>query len=167
MAIFDRSTVSFATDEAVTETAFARLFDETLLWVALYNVKPSAGKQEVVASFGELGDWAKKTEGAEASEDTLQEQYRKFFIHDAYAKVIKITRELIDDEDVGFVSDTSAQMGEKAALTMERRGAAPFVDAFLGAEYVGEDTLSLCNSAHVNVDSANSQSNTGTCPLAM
>lgn len=165
MAVHLKSTTSFAYDETITETAFSTFGEEPMLMPVLYNVRPSQSSQEVAASFGTLGDYELKLEGAEMSEDNITQQFKKTFVHKAYAKLIRLSQELIDDDQVGFARDAGEQLGAKAAITMERRGASLFNDAFAGATYTGEDSLPLASAAHVNVDAGNSQDNSDTQTL--
>jgi phage major head subunit gpT-like protein len=166
MSISSRSTLSYAVDEAVTEVAFAELFEgEPMFWPTLYNVKMSTKKQETRASFGELANWAVKLEGQAMSEQTPKQQFKQSFHHDAYSSMLQVTRELEDDDDWGVVEDFATQLGEKGSETMETKAALVFNDAFDGAYFTGEDGLSLCNDAHLNAESGGSQDNKETLAL--
>jgi phage major head subunit gpT-like protein len=162
MTVMNSSNLSYAVDEAVTELVFAELFEADLLWPSLYNVRSSTGKQEVLASFGELGLFEARDPGARFNTDEIKQQFKKTFVHTSYGKILEIDREWVDDSDWPTFENLSMQLGQKAAETLENAAVIPFNDAFDGALVTCEDALSLCNSAHVNVDSGNSQSNTGT-----
>lgn len=165
MAITTSSTLSYAVDEAVTEVVFATLAEEPMLVPALFTQLSSTGPRETVASFGGLEYYEEKSESAEMTEDQVVQQFKTVFTHKVYAKKIRLTREIIDDEEWGVVAEHSRLMGSKAAETMEFHGARVFNDAFAGAHVTGEDGLSLCNDAHLNADSGNSQDNSGTNSL--
>jgi len=165
MAVMNRTNLSYAVDEAVTEVAYAELFEGPMLWPSLYRLRPSSRKNEVVASFGEAALYSVKLEGQEMTTDEVTQQFKKTFVHTAYAKLLKITRELIEDEDWSTLEDMASQLGQKANETMENSAVGPFNDAFNGANFVGEDNKALCHTAHVNADGANSQGNSGTQSL--
>lgn len=165
MTVMNRTNTSYAVDEAVTEIAYAELAEQEMLMPKLFGMKVSSGKQEVRASMGELGLFAQKNEGASMNVDNANQQFKQTFIHNSYAKAIEFSRELEDDQDWGVVEDYAMQLGQKAAETMENSASTVFNDAFAGASYTCEDGLSLCNDAHVNAQSGNSQDNNGTNSL--
>ncbi len=161
------NTLSYALDEVVSAAAFESFFEQAFMMPMLYSVRPSGRRRERSASFGGLGDFEEKSPSAAAAETSLAQQYEKDFVHVAYALQVPIERELLDDEEYGFAVEVGRQIGIKAAYKMELLAAALFHDAFAGATYKAEDALSICNSAHVNSDSGNSQGNTGTSALSL
>lgn len=167
MATITSNTLSYALDEVVSAIVFESFFGERFLFPSLYSVRPSARRRERLASLGGLGSFEAKQPTQAPTEDSSTQQYEKDFVHTAYGKTISIERELLDDSEWGLLADLSQKLGESAARTMEEHAASLFHDAFAGASFKAEDNLSLCNAAHVNSDSANSQSNTGTSALSM
>lgn len=165
MATMTQSTLSFVFDEVVTEVAMAEAFDAPLLGPSLFTMRPSTSRRERAASFGELGYYAEKSEGAAAAEDTITQQFEKTVAHKEYSKTISFTRPTVDDEDWGFVVDAGEQLGSKGPETVENEMAKLFINIANSTFYTSEDGLSIANSAHLNVDSGNSQSNTGTNSL--
>ena len=165
MAVMNSSALDGAIDEAVTEVATAEFFMESMIMPSLYNIRPSTGPRETVQSFGELSDFEVKNEGAEMSTDQVIQQFQKVFVHITRGKVLELTEEYLEDDRWDLAQDFGEQLGAVAAQTYERLAAGVFNDAFAGATYKGEDALSLCNAAHLNADSGNSQSNSGTNAL--
>lgn len=163
--VMNSSALDGAIDEAVTEVATAEFFMEAMLTPSLYNMRPSTGPRETVQSFGELADWEVKSEGAEMSTDQVIQQFQKIFVQKTYGKVLEMTEEFIEDDRWDLAQDFAEQLGSTASQTFERLGAAVFNDAFAGATYKGEDALPLCDNAHLNADSGNSQDNSGTNAL--
>jgi phage major head subunit gpT-like protein len=159
MAIHSSSNVSFVLDEVVSSVAYNEFEQAPLLMPALYDVRPGAGRRDRTASLGGLGKFALKLETQDSQQDNIVQQFEKDFVHKAYALNVEVSRELIDDNEFGFFTDLGQQIGMSAARSMEDLGAALFNDAFNGATYLAEDGLSICNSAHLNVDAGNSQDN--------
>lgn len=166
MAIASTTNLNLLVDEIVTSLAYESFYDSAdFLMPELYDVRSSNKRRERQASLGGIGQYTEKLAGGAADEDTINQQFSKDFVHRAYAKQLPIERELIDDSEWGILQDISRQLGEQAGLTMEAAAMGVFNDAFGGAEYVGEDGLSLCNSTHVNAQGGNSQSNTAALAL--
>lgn len=153
------NTMSYVLDEVVSAVAFETFYEDAFVFPLLYDVRTSMKRREGTASLGGIREYAEKTRGAEASEDTITQQFKKDFVHVSYGKSIPVERELVDDEEWGLLVDLGQQLGYMAAYTMEKKAAALFNDAFNGSTYLAEDGLSICNDAHVNADSGNSQDN--------
>jgi phage major head subunit gpT-like protein len=132
---------------------------------ALFNIKPSNRRRERVSSFSGLDRFNSKAETVAADEDNVIQQFQTTFLHTAYAKTVPVARELIDDEDWGWFADLGTKLADSANQSMEEDGANVFVNSFTTT--LAEDGLSLCNSAHLNVDSGNSQDNSGTTALSL
>jgi len=167
MATTTSNTLSFVLDEVVSAVVFESFFAETYMMPALYSIRGSARRRERLASIGGIGEFEAKNETAAAAEDEVTQQFEKDFVHTAYAKQIPVSRELIDDEEYGVLADLGGQLGTMAAYTMENKAAELFRDAFAGATYTDEAGLSICNTAHLNVDGGNSQSNRGTVAFSL
>jgi len=167
MALITSNSLSFVLDEVVSAVAFEAFYEESFMMPTLFGVRSSGRRRERLASLGGLGEFEVKNPGQTATEDTITQQFEKDFVHTAYGKTVPVERELIDDEEFGAVADLGRQLGTMAAYTMENKAAGIFRDAFAGATHTAEDALSLCNSAHLNVDSGNSQSNSGSSAFSM
>ncbi len=165
MATITSSSMSFVLDEVVSAIAFESYFDETFTMPSLFSIRSSSKRRERAASLGGLGEWTVKNPTAAADEEAITEQFAKTYTHSAYAKQVPVERELIDDEEYGLLADLGMQLGTTAAYTMENHAASVFRNAFTTA--LADDGLSLCNSAHLNVDGGNSQSNSGTTAFSM
>lgn len=167
MATQTSASLSFVLDEVVSAVAFESFFDESFLYTSLYGVRSSGRRRERLASIGGLGVFTQKNAGAAVDDDVVTQQFEKDYTHVAYGKKVPVERELIDDEEFGTIADLGQQLGYMGAYTMELQASEVFRDAFTGARHTTEDSLTLCNSAHLNVDSGNSQGNTGTSALSM
>lgn len=159
MATVTQSSVSYLFDEVTSEVAFESFYDMPFLHPALYSVRGSAGRRERASSLGGLGRFNSKAETVDADQATITQQFQKTFTHTAYALQIPVSREVVDDEEWGFLQEIGMELGQSAAQSMEIDAFALFNDAFDGASYTAEDSLSICNGAHLNADSGNSQDN--------
>lgn len=157
--------LAFVLDEVVSGIAYEAFYEDQFMMPLLYDVRTSERKRERLASLAGLTLYSQKTNGAEPASDNVIQEFEKDFIHVSYGKKVSIERELVDDEEWGLLVDVGQQIGMLAAQTMEVTAAAAWSDFFTGATYKAEDNLSVCNSAHLNVDAGNSQSNTGTSDL--
>lgn len=160
-----QASMSYILDEVVSAVAFESFFEMPFHYPQLFSIRGSSGRRERFSSIGGIGQFQSKAETVDADTASISQQFQKTFLHTAYALQIPVSRELIDDEDWGFFQDLGTQLGTMAAQTMEVKAAEIFENAFTST--LSEDGLTLCNSAHVNVDSGNSQDNSGTNTFGM
>lgn len=162
-----RALLSFVFDEVCSSVMYNEFLQEPMLMGALYGVQvPPASRRVRSASVSGLGKFVQKTEGANATQDNLIQQYESTFTHNTFALYTEITKEAIEDNEFSLFQQLGQELGMAAARTMEDDAADVFDDAFAGATYTAEDGATICNATHTNVDSGNSQSNTGTAALS-
>lgn len=143
-AIFDADTNKVKYDEIVKK---------------LYNVSKSTRYAEKSQTFGDLGDFSVKAEGANAAEDDFQQGFAKLIQHISFGKSVLISRELKDDNQIADAIQkvtnivtsykrTRAKFGTNAmvlsvgaATTMSFAGATAY-------DITGADGKALFNSAH-------------------
>jgi phage major head subunit gpT-like protein len=118
-----------------------------------------------MTSTGGVTVFEEKTPGSEPATQTPIQQFQQDFVHVPYGVQIPAEREFLDDEDWGYFADIGRQLGYMAGYSMEVLAASLWNDAFTGVTFTAEDNLSLCNSAHLNVDGGNSQDNSFTNSL--
>jgi len=159
MATITSGQMSYILDEVVSAVLINEFAELPNVFSTLYTIKTSARARERQTSISGLSQFDEKVEASAAAEEQPIQQFQKTFNHTPFAKTVKVSRELVDDEEWGWFENLAVQLANAANRTMESQAAAPFGDAFTGASYVGEDGLSLCNNAHVNVDGGNSQDN--------
>lgn len=160
------SSLSYLVDEVTSGVAINEFSQLDNLMAALYGMRNSGKRRERSSSISGLGNLQKKLPTQASAQDAPVQQFQKTFLHEAFALQVPVERELVDDEEWGWFQDLGMQFGIALNRTMEEKAALPFVDAFAGAETLAEDGLSICNSAHLNVDGGNSQSNSGTSALS-
>lgn len=169
MATMVESSVTYLLDEVTSAVLFDAAFDPGAAMVGpgLYTMRESVGRRERISSFAALDVFGTKAETAAADEDEMIQQFQTTFTPVAYAKQIPFSREVADDEEWGMIENLAALFGQAFQQTLESNMAAPFIDAFTGATYLAEDSLSMCNNAHLNGDGGNSQDNYGTNSLTL
>jgi hypothetical protein len=167
MGTITSGSMSYILDEVVSGVAFESFYDAPFMTPVMYSMRGSMGRRERFSSIGGPGAFQQKLSTANASEANVTQQFQKTFTHNAFALQIPFEREFVDDEDWGTVEEIGRELGTSAAQTIEVAGAALFIDSFNGATYQSEDALSICNSAHLNVDGGNSQSNSGSTAFSM
>lgn len=163
MAALTQATASYVSDETVSVFAFDEFIQTEPVMPALFNQKPSSAYREVMGSTAALSDFVEKTELAAPDEDTPIQQFKKEYLHTEYALQSKVERKVIDDALFPFFEEFGTKIGDSAMRTVEKDAANVFINAF--DTTLTEDGLSLCNNAHLNVDSGNSQDNLGTSSL--
>lgn len=167
MATITSGLMSYILDEVTSAVFFNSFAQLPNIFGTLYNIRGSGRARERSTSLGGLGQFDEKVETLAATFDAPVQQFQKTFNHTPFAKTVKVSRELVADEQWGWFEDLGMQLSMAASRTMETQGAGPFNDAFAGATYTGEDGAALCADSHTNVDSGNAQDNNGTNSLTI
>lgn len=95
----------------------------------------------------------------------VTEGYKKSIQETQFAVGFVATRQLLRNDLYGAVRATVRNMADSFRQLRESQGAFPFVNAFNGAFTTG-DSVSLCNSAHTNVNGGANFSNTSSLPFS-
>lgn len=159
-----QANANYVIDETVGALAFDEFAQASPMMPALFGQRSSMKPDEESGSISGLGDFQSRVEFEEPNEDQPIQQFRKKFSHAEYDLQVKIERKVIDDSRFEFFGSMGRKIGESAVRTFESQGAAVFNNAFTTS--LSEDGLSICNATHLNVDSANSQSNAGSTALS-
>jgi len=125
---------------------------------ALYNVQTSKRWGEKAATFGGLGDYTSKVEGAAADQDEAIEGYAKFIEHVTFAKDAIISKELLDDNQIeeakakmfNLVMAYKRTRAKLASMALTSSVDSTTTMSFGGKtiDISGADTLALFNTAH-------------------
>lgn len=113
MSVLVRSTESVANDQTWNEWSdqLAGLFhdedaqknrDEELL-NAIFNVKKSDRFAEKAGTFGSLGNFKEKAEGADSEQDTMEQGYFNLLQHHTFTNEVVLSREWADDADFALM----------------------------------------------------------------
>ena len=114
MAVIVRSNAELANDQTWNEWSdqLAGLFhdedaqknrDEELL-KAIFNVKKSDRFAEKAGTFGSLGNFKEKAEGADSDQDTIEQGYFNLLQHHTFTNEIALSREWADDASFDLMS---------------------------------------------------------------
>lgn len=160
-----QANASYVSDETVSVFAFHQFALASPRMPSLFTQQGSSSFREVRASMSGLASFTKKEELAGPDEDVPIQQFKQEYLHQEYALGVQVDRKVYEDQRFGFFQQLGAQVGMSAMRTFEEQGAAVLNEAFSSTTYLAEDGLSLCNSAHLNVDAGNSQDNAGTTAL--
>jgi len=125
---------------------------------ALANVDTSDMYAEKAQTFGDLGDYLVKTEGANATEDDFEQGYAKLIQHITFSKSVVISRELRDDNRrqeamqkvVNLVQSYKRTRAKflTSALTLSVGSTTSMTFGGASIDISGADTKALFNSAH-------------------
>lgn len=125
---------------------------------ALANVDTSSMYAEKAQTFGDLGDYTVKTEGANAAEDDFEQGYAKLIQHITFSKSVIVSRELRDDNRrqeamqkvINLVQSYKRTRAKfmTSALTLSVGSTTSMTFGGATIDISGADTLALFNSAH-------------------
>jgi hypothetical protein len=104
----------------------------------------------VTAISGGGGMWDERNEEDELVEGTVTTQDKRTFSVAGYAKTLKPSVELFEDEEWGVVKTMVKKMAEKGYLTQKNSGFAIYRGAFATA--TTNDGAYLCSDSHTNVN---------------
>jgi len=165
MATMTTGTLTGMVDEVVTSVAMDKGFYGPSYAAELYFMRATDQRRERNVSYNSFDEFTPKLETAMADQDEIVQQFEKTLVQATWAKYYTVSREMVDFNEWNLIAKLGLALGNSFRLTIEKRAAALFNDAFAGATYKAEDALSICNAAHVNSAGGNSQSNTNTLAL--
>ncbi len=160
-----RDSLTYVLDQTVGVIFFDEMFSEPIIGPGFFRMTTSDTGSETRASMGTAGSWQKKTETQEVAEDSINQQFKKTFVHEAYGSKLLASRELVEDQKWGLVESLAMGLADGARLTMEEHAAEFFNDLMVGAKFTSEDSKAVCHTAHTNAQGSNSQSNKLTAEL--
>jgi hypothetical protein len=98
-------------------------------------------------------------EGADTDTDTIVQLFDKTMRPAKYGLGVAATRELVDDDQFGVISDRAEALGLSVSQTMEIQAASVLNNAFDATNYAGPDGVALCSASHLLVKGGGLQSN--------
>ncbi len=119
-----------------------------LVYPKVYDVVSSKKRQETDHTIPGLGMLTAKEEGVGLDYEDMVDGYEKTFTHTAYAKGIRVTRELLDDELYGVIKKRTQALAKSARYRKEYDHALLFNYANATTYYTGGDELELLSAAH-------------------
>lgn len=125
----------------------------------VYNVQKSSQYKETLHSVAPLGGLTQKAESGSIEYEDMVDGYEKDFTHTAWAKGLRFSRELVDDERYGVMRDRTKQLARAARITMETEHAKLFNYATATTYFTGQDGLALLSDSHTLANSASTFDN--------
>jgi phage major head subunit gpT-like protein len=142
--------------EGLSKVFYDQYKDYPAKYKEVYRVEKSSKYKETLHSVAPLGAFAQKAEGTSIEYADMSDGYEKDFTHTAWARGLRFTRELVDDELYGVMRDRTKQLARAGMITQETQHAKLFNYATVNTYFAGQDGLSLLNDSHTYAD------NTGT-----
>ena len=166
MAVLIRSNATLANDETWNEWSdqLAGLFydedtnknrDEELL-KAIFVVKSSDRFAEKAGTFGSLGNFKEKAEGADSVDDTLEQGYFNLLQHKTFTNQIVMSKEWAEDSQIDLMAQRAKQMVKSYKRSQAQfasdllTGGANSTITYEGNTYStrGADNVPVFSSAH-------------------
>ena len=129
----------------------------------LFRILDSSKAQEHDLEMGDIEDFAPLT--GQVPYDDAGEGYKTNYVHQTFARGIKVQRELVDDDLYGIIAQMPEALGTAAFRKQETDAASVFNNATV-ANITGGDGVCLASSAHPSAFGAANQSNLGTTALS-
>lgn len=129
----------------------------------LFNVQESHKAQEHDLEMGDIADFTPLV-GQVAYDDT-GEGYKTNYVHQEFARGMKVERRLVDDDLYGVIAKRPHQLGLSAFRKRETDAASVFNNAVVST-ITGGDGVCLGSTAHTSNNGGSNQSNLGTTALS-
>jgi len=133
--------------EGLREVFFNTYKEPNLIYQKIFDVQKSNKYQEVRLGVAGLGMLAPKGEAEPIVYEDATQGYTATFTHNAFAKGIQISRELIDDELYGVMKQMTKALARAGERRVEYDHASIFNNATSTA-YTGADGLPLLSASH-------------------
>lgn len=129
--------------QALLEPKFRKIFFDTYdelpeQFSDVYKVQGSKKAKEYDYHVTGTGEWEEKQPGGPISEEEIDHGQEVTYVHKAYAKMITIERELIDDELYGIMDKLPKKLARGGRATVEKTAAAILNNAFTVNGYDGK-----------------------------
>jgi len=125
-------------------------------WKKILKEKQSQKKFEEELLVTGLGIMGTKTEGSSVSFEDISQGFKQTYTHDTFAKAIRISQEMYEDDLYGIMTDMTVSLARSAMQREEVSGANILNNAFSGT--AGSDSNQLIASDH-NLSVGGTQSN--------
>jgi phage major head subunit gpT-like protein len=134
--------------EGLRKVFFMQYNDYPLQYQNIYEVVGSKKKSETDQIIAGIGMLDEKGEGENITYADMIEGYDKTFTHTAFAKGLRITRELIDDDMYGVIKKRVRALARAARYRKEYDHAKLFNYASATTYFTGADGLALLSASH-------------------
>jgi phage major head subunit gpT-like protein len=127
----------------------------------VFNVMKSKKAQESDYHVSGFSEWTIKQEGGDIDEEDPTSGQPVSYVHQSYAKMIKITREMYDDDQYNIINKMPKKLGKGGKVVVEKTAADILNNSFTSNGY---DGVPLFSNSHPLLNSASLDDNltTGT-----
>ena len=154
--------------EGLREVFFNALKEKDMIYKGIYDVRSSKKERETDQSIVGVGMLDLKEEGVGITYDDFTEGYSVDYIHDTFAKGIRITEEMMEDDLYSVMNKRAQALARSARYRMEYDHASLFNYANATTIFTGGDGKALIASDHPLAGSMGSTySNLSTSDLSL
>jgi phage major head subunit gpT-like protein len=111
----------------------------------IFEVKTSKKAKEYDYHVSGTGMWEEKVPGGPIAEDEIDHGQEVTYTHTAYAKMISVERELVDDDQYSVIEKLPKNLGEGCRVTVETTAASIINNGFSANGY---DAVPLFSDSH-------------------
>ncbi len=129
--------------EGLRDVFFQTLDQKSLVYPSIFEIKTSRKKTETDQGVASIAMLAAKNEGVAITYDDFVEAYETSYTHTTYAKGIRITEELMEDELYGIMGNRTKALGNSARYRLEYDHASLFNNAGVTTIFTGGDGMPL------------------------
>ena len=129
----------------------------------VFNVMNSKKAQEHDYHVSGFSEWTVKEQGGDIDEEDPTSGQEVTYTHTSYAKMIKITREMFDDDQYNIINKMPKKLGKGGKAVVEQTAAAVLNNGFTTNGYDGEP---LFDNAHPLLNSSVTDDNLTTGALS-
>lgn len=149
MATMTRTNFPSLLVEGLREVYYEWLDLKSMVYPSIYDVKTSKKQKETDRTVAGIGMLTAKNEGEPITYDSMVEGYETNYTHTTFAKGIRVTEELIEDELYGIMNKRTRALANATRYRMEYDHAALFNTATATTVFTGGDGLALLSTAHL------------------
>lgn len=134
--------------EGLREVFFLQYKEQEQVHPRIFDVQSSKKRKESYQGITGLGMLDVKPESEAITYEDLVEGYDQDFLHTAYAKGLRFSRELLDDEQYGVMKRRTEALSRSARYRKEYDHAKLFNNASATTYFSGNDDLALLSASH-------------------
>jgi phage major head subunit gpT-like protein len=143
-----RSNFSPLLIEGIRKVFFDALDPKSMVYKDIFDIQSSNKRKETDHTVAGIGMLSEKAEGEPTTYDDFVDGYSVDYIHTTYAKGIRITQELLEDELYGVIKKRSQALANSARYRMEFDHASLFNNANNTNVFTGGDGKALLSALH-------------------
>ncbi len=134
--------------EGLKQVFFLQYKEQAQVHPRIFDITKSKKRQETYQGVTGLGMLDVKPESEAIVYSDLVEGYNKTFLHTAYAKGLRFSRELLDDDQYGVMKRRTEALARSARYRKEYDHAKLFNNASATTYFTGQDSLALFSASH-------------------